>query len=113
MSIVEEIEIIYFKIEDEYYHQEFDARFAANYLEEDKLIRKRELNMHAYFLFLFTRLENHIFSVSSEIIKEKIDSMTDPKEKIIWDISSTKKIHFLKRVKLLTEVNNLDYYETI
>ncbi len=113
MAIVEEIENIYLKIEEGYYNNEFEAHSNRRYTEEDEWKRKRELNTHAYFLFLFTRLENHIFNVSSEIITEKITSITDSKERIIWDINQQEKLHFKKRVKLLIEVNGLSYYNTI
>ena len=54
-----------------------DARNNENENEEIAFARKRELNDHAYYLFMFTRLEDHVREQSSKLIRESQDNITD------------------------------------
>lgn len=113
MNVIDEIEDVYFKIDDDYAASEFEAHSEGRFAEEDGWRRKRELNTHAYFLFLFTRLEDFIVTKSKAIVVEKMADIEDSVEKIIWDINLQKNLHFKKRLELLTKVRDVDYYERI
>lgn len=109
MKTIREIEKQYFEIEDQYASKEFYARSKGFNRKEDLWKRKRELNTHAYFLFLFTRLENHIRAESIKLINEKVTNISNWKRRAVWENTDPQKIHFLKRVSLLTIKGHLDY----
>ena len=113
ISIFEELEALYCEINDKYAREEFDARARVDSDEEIKLARKRELNDHAYFLFLFTRLEDHIREQSSKLISDKQNNMMDWKDRRAWDILPKEKgsdnITFLNRVALLVDKGSHHY----
>ncbi len=109
MSLIDEIENQYNEIDKRYYALEFVAIGESNEEDENHYRIKRELNAHAYFLFLFTRLEDHIKTESEKLIINKISSLTDWKEKAIWEISDDKHLHFKKRLCLLTKKGEKDY----
>lgn len=109
MSIVKELQNQYFEIENLYASKEFVAHSKGRIRKEEYWRRKRELNTHAYFLFLFTRLEDHIKTQSSELIIEKRANIIHWKTKAIWENTDAKKLHFKKKVGLLTEKGQADY----
>lgn len=121
MTIFDELEDQYYEIDNEYSNIEFDARAKKWCNKEAKYHRKRELNDQAYFLFMFSRLENHIKIESSAHITKKKTAMTSWKHKAVWDILSqddrSDRLHFKKRLALLVEQGgsnfNLiaDYYK--
>lgn len=104
-----ELEDQYYEINNEYSNIEFDAPAKKWCNKEAKYHRKRKLNDQGYFLFIFSRLENHIkieSSSSAEITKKKT-SITSWKHKAVWDILSQDdridRLHFKKRLALLVE----------
>lgn len=103
MTIVESIEEQYFDIENQYSTKEFDAHAIGDTATEDYWRRRRELNTHAYFLFLFTRLEDHIKTESNAIIEDRKINLIDWKERANWENTDSDNLHFKKRVALLTQ----------
>jgi len=113
MSIFKELEALYLEINDKYAREEFDARVRRASGEEIKLARKRELNDHAYYLFMFTRLEDHIREQSSTLITDKQGNLMDWRDRRPWDILPKEKrsdnITFLNRVALLVDKGSHHY----
>lgn len=113
MKIIREIESQYFEIENQYAGNEFNAHVKGFSLQEAYWKRKRELNTHAYFLFVFTRLEDHIKTESIFIINEKRSSIAHWKTRAIWDNTDPEKLHFKKRLGLLAEKGHTEYNKIV
>lgn len=113
MKIIREIESQYFEIENRYAGKEFKAIVRGYNLKEDYWRRKRELNTHAYFLFLFTRLEDHIKIESTSMILNKQTNIAHWKTRAIWDNIHPQKLYFKTRVGLLTERGGTDYNKIV
>lgn len=120
MSIFDELEAQYNEIDNEYSAIEFESMSKGWVKKESKYRRKRELNDQAYFLFMFSRLEDRIREESSKLITKKQTSISSWKQRAAWDIlpgSASAELHFKKRLALLTEKGtrnfNLisDYYK--
>ncbi|MDD5214215.1 MAG: hypothetical protein PHQ03_01590 [Methylococcales bacterium] len=106
MNTFEELAKLYAEIDNNYAKEEHEAR--ANNLtkeEQDVISRKRELNDHAYYLFMFSRLEDHVREQSSLLIQEKQKISLDWEQRRAWSILPNKKdadnITFLNRAALL------------
>ncbi len=85
MSIFKELESLYSEIDGNYAKLEFEARVRHAHNIEEEWSRKRELNDHAYYLFMFTRLEDHIREQSSKLITDKQDNLTDWEDTLFRD----------------------------
>jgi hypothetical protein len=109
MQIVSELEKQYFEIENQYLRNEFLATSTGNHKQGNYWLKKREINAHAYFLFLFTRLEDRIVNQSNKLIKKKKGKIKHWKTRACWDIIDPKKLNFESRIALLTEKGNKDY----
>ena len=107
MSILKELEELYLEIDSRYAEEEFEARSIGSHTKEQEISKKRELNDHAYFLFLFTRFEDHVRDQSSLLIVEKQTNLKDWRQRRAWDILPPKKeadsLFFLNRVALLVD----------
>jgi hypothetical protein len=105
MSIFKELSELYSEIDDKYATEEFKAR-ANNLMEEEQVFsQKRELNDHAYYLFMFTRLEDYVREQSSLLITENQRSSLNWEQRRAWSVlpkdKDSDKITFLTRVSLL------------
>lgn len=111
MSIFNQLETIYLEINNDYAAKEVQARFRGHYRLEAKYSSKRQLNDEAYFLFMFTRLEDRVKTLSLQLITRKFNSHIDWKRKRTWEILYKRRdrIPFMDRVALLTEINQPDY----
>lgn len=112
MSIFEELEAQYNEIDNQYAVTEFEAMSKGWTKKETKYRRKRDLNDQAYFLFMFSRLEDRIREESSKLIAKKQTSISSWKQRAPWDIlpsSATADLHFRKRLALLTEKGARDF----
>lgn len=111
MNIFDELEKIYSEIDNPYASIEIQARSRRYHKKEAEYFGKRQLNDQAYFLFMFTRLEDKVRNLSDTMIDDKVSTLTDWKAKRTWDILSKRKdrIVFMDRVALLTEINGTDY----
>jgi len=113
MTIFKELEELYSEIDNKYAQDEFDARANGLTQNEESLSRKRELNDHAYYLFMFTRLEDYIRDQSSALITENQSNLSDWKQRRAWDIlpkeKISDKIYFLNRVALLIDKGSHHY----
>jgi hypothetical protein len=77
MNIFQELRHHYTEIDNFFGAEEFNARVKGYNRKEESWRRKRFLNDHAYFLFLFTRIEDHIRDVSSRLIIDKQKILTN------------------------------------
>lgn len=116
MNIFKELEILYREIDNFYAQKELNARDRGWHKKEKEWSKKRELNDHAYYLFMFTRLEYHIREQSSKLITNKRSNLTNWKQKRVWDILPKTKdsdsISFLNRAALLLD-KGTHYYQKI
>lgn len=114
--IFDELATIYFEIDNNYSVQEANATARRHRRIEASYRRKRELNDQAYFLFMFTRLEDRIKKLSIVLIEKKYNTITNWKYRRTWEILYERRkrgIHFLDRVALLTQADFTlikDYY---
>lgn len=112
MTIFDELGNIYDEIDDFYSRQEIQARASGFHRKESAYSRKRQLNDQSYFLFMFTRLEDRIRTLSESLIESKAATLTNWKYKRTWDILFKRKdnIPLMDRVALLTKINGTDYH---
>jgi len=106
MRVFDELQSQYDDIDNEYSTIEFDARAKGWSQKESQYRRKRELNDQAYFLFMFSRLEDRIRTESAVLITKKKNSIHSWKQRAAWDIlpsSARADFPFKKRLALLTE----------
>jgi hypothetical protein len=113
MNLIKELEGQFFEIDNDYSKKEFNARRRGFLKKEAYWRRKRELNTHAYFLFLFTRLEEQIKTESTLLIQEKRSSIMHWKTKAIWENTDDSRLHFKKRLGLLTQKGYTDYNRVV
>ena len=109
--IFDELATIYFEIDNNYSVNEAAARARRHKRVEANYRRKRELNDQAYFLFMFTRLEDRIRELSIELIDNKYNNLTNWNYRRTWEILHKRKkdIPLLDRVALLTQIGQTDY----
>ncbi len=117
MNIFDKLQKQYQEIDDNYARKEFSCRSKGHHKKEAELRVKRELNDHAYFLFMFTRLEDFIRKESSKLISQKQKTLTNLKQKRVWSIfpaaEDSNKIHFMHRVLLLVDKDSHDYNQVV
>lgn len=106
-----ELATIYFEIDNNYSVKEAAARSRRHNRVEAKYRRKRELNDQAYFLFIFTRLEDRIRKLSLDLIDNKYNNLTDWNYRRTWELlhKRNKDIPLLDRVAILTQIGQTDY----
>lgn len=111
-NVFEKLGDTYFEIDNMLSSKILHAR-ARNYTRIEKEYEsKKSNNDAAYFLYMFSRLEDRIKKLSIELIEDKHSTLTDWKYKRVWDILEKRKdrgIHFMDRVALLTDMNLPDY----
>lgn len=112
MRIFDELEAQYNDINTEYSSIEFDSISKGWHIKEKKYRRKRELNDQAYFLFMFSRLEDRIRQESANLIVKKKSSISSWKQRASWDMlpnSARDEMPFKRRLMLLVEKGRSDY----
>ncbi|MCG9758364.1 hypothetical protein CWC29_015495 [Pseudoalteromonas sp. S4498] len=112
MTIFDELEKQYFEIDNDYSFIEFDAISKGWNKKAQKYARKRELNDQAYFLFMFTRLEDRVRQESAKKIVKKKASTISWKNKAAWDIlpsNASAEMNFKNRLALLTPKGQSDF----
>jgi len=113
MNIFQELRQQYTEIDNLFGVKEFNASVRGYNRKEESWRRKRFLNDHAYFLFLFTRIEDYIRDVSSRLIINKQRTLTKWSVKRAWDIfpkeKNSQRLHFMERVALLTSKGGSDF----
>ncbi len=113
MNVFDELESLYNEIDQNYSSVEFEARAKGWHVKEAKYTRKRNLNDQAYFLFMFSRLEDHIRTESANLICGKKTKINSWKQRAAWDIlpssAGNSQLPFKKRLALLVEKGSSDF----
>lgn len=113
MSIFDDLEAQYDEIAKHYERLEMEARRRGWKKKEKIYQQRRMINDQAYFLFMFTRLEERIRQESSKLIGKKKTSTLSWRNKAPWNLLSHKpdddRISFMSRVTLLTPKGGRDY----
>lgn len=113
MNIFDELRDVYNEIDKTYSSQEIQSRTRGFSKKEAQYARKRQLNDQAYFLFMFTRLEDRVRNLSDRLVDGKMSSLAAWKSKRSWEIIQKQKandsLHFMNRVSLLTTKGGTDY----
>lgn len=112
MGIFDELEAQYEEIDNQYSSAEFEARTKGWSKKEQQYQKKRKLNDQAYFLFMFSRLEDHIKIQSASLITKKQTSIQSWRQRAAWDIIpsiSRRDYPLINRLALLTEKGGTDY----
>ncbi len=89
MSIFDKLGEQYQEIDDLYVGIELEARSRGWHKKESLYQDKRVLNDQAYFLFMFSRLEDRIRAQSSKLIDKKRKTIRSWKQRAAWDILPT------------------------
>lgn len=112
-TLFDHIDALYHHIEDDYAALESAAVAAGNGVEKALYAEMRKLNDQAYFLFLFTRLEGHIRTVSEELIEHKLTTAANDQDRWPWklvkDLSKVERLPFMERVALITTKGGTNY----
>lgn len=113
VSLFDRIDELYHHIEDEYAALESAAIAASNEVDRETFGEMRRLNDQAYFLFLFTRLEGHIRTVSETLIADQHNSAASDRDRWPWklasDLSRRERLPFMDRVALVTIKGRSNY----
>lgn len=112
MNVFTQLEKQYLSIDSMYASKEFLARSRGWHRKEAEFQKKRETNDQAYFLFMFTRLEDRIKDLSNTLIINKKNSIGSWRQRAAWDTlptGSNSRINFKSRLALLTDRNGGDF----
>ncbi len=112
MSVFDELEAQYNEIDEQYSLLEFEASSRRWVRKEKQYQRKREINDQAYFLFMFSRLEDRIREESSKLIRRKKRSIFSWKQRAPWEILPSQRSNGLsikKRLALLAKKGGSDF----
>lgn len=107
--IFDEIDILYSQIDNDLSIKEFNARSISSETDEFQTMLEREHNDQAYFLYIFTRLERRIQELFDELIKNKIATSTDDKEKNSWRLMKQKQLYLMDKVSFFAQAGGTDY----
>ncbi len=112
MNVFKQLESQYLSIDSIYASEQFLARSRGWYRKEAEFQAKRETNDQAYFLFMFTRLEERIKDLSNTLIVNKKNSIGTWRQRAAWDILPTgnnSRINFKHRLAMLTDKDGSDF----
>lgn len=111
MHVLDELEEQYVYIDNEFAKKEFEAKKRGWMKKEVEYQKKRKLNDQAYFLFMFSRLEDRINQEAEKRIKKKKASKSSWRDKAPWENmpNDVKDIHFKSRLALLAQRGNTDF----
>lgn len=110
--VLEQVDILYIIVDNHLLHQLNEVQRLEDSVEEAGWIERRNANDHAYFLFAFTRLEEHIRRQSSLLIKDMVMSLGDSVEARAWVVEQTKDsdaVPLMELVELLVGKGDKDY----
>lgn len=113
MTVFDDLSMIYADIDNAYGKSELAARGRGFHIKELNIQNKRKLNDQAYFLFMFTRLEERINSKVKALLAEKTTTITNYRNQRVWQILSdrntSKRLHFKEKLSLLLIFGSADY----
>lgn len=113
MTVFDELGDIYAEINSRYAALELQARARGFTRLENKILKKRKLNDQAYFLFMFTRLEDRISSRATVLIDKKCLQISNYQNKRVWDMLKLKndahRLPLKDKTSLLVPFGGADY----
>lgn len=113
MNVFKTLAEVYAEIDGFYVAQELIRSKDSSEATEVDIAKKRELNDHAYFLFMFTRLEDHVREASSKLIQQNSDSTHEWTHRRVWQLLPAPKdsdqMSFMNRVALLIDKGSHHY----
>lgn len=113
MSIFIQLGSLYSDIDNQLAILEYNARINRFTRKEREIQTKRRENDQAYFLYMFTRLEDRVRELTDNLITNKSNTLTNWHYKRVWEILKKRaredKLHFLDRVALLTPIGQRDF----
>ena len=116
MNVFENLADLYNEIDRFYVDQELTDSKESAFVSEADIAKKRELNDHAYFLFMFTRLEDHVREESSKLIRRNSDPAHEWTQRRVWQLlppdKNADQPSFMNRVALLID-NSMHHYGEI
>jgi hypothetical protein len=107
--IFDEIEIQYNEVDGFLSNEEFKARASNDEVAEFGYALKRERNDQAYFLYMFSKLENQIVENTNQLFIDREAAAVDEKDKTVWKLARQKKLDLMERVSFLTPSGNVNY----
>ncbi len=110
MHIFDELYTLYRIIDSNLNVVETSARMRGDTALENQTVRQRELNDQAYFLYMFTRLEEKIRQSTATLFSSKVTSTSDPKDLRAWElIKANNRMSLMSHVSFLTPIGSSDY----
>lgn len=113
MNIIDELGDIYNDLDNNYAAIEFQAVARSWHRKEAKFKAKRALNDQAYFLFMFTRLEEKIKTLTTQIINYKSGLTYNYQNQRAWQIlkqrNDNDRLNLMECVSFLVPYNSADY----
>ncbi len=115
MNIIDELGDTYTDINESYVSIEYKAKARGHHRKKAKFKAKRVLNNQAYFLFMFTRLEEKIKTLATEIIDYKSELSYNYKNERVWKMLKQRndrdQMDLMAITSLLTTYNGGDYHK--
>ncbi len=112
-SILADTKKLYLEIDEHYQQKEFEAKNRGWEKRAARIAQLRILNDHAYFLFLFSRFEDHVRSESKKLITKMQSGATGRHNKRAWEFVSRKNLDeqltLKNRVALLIDKGSADF----
>ena len=113
MNIIDELGDIYSDLNNRYGAVEFEATARGWHRKEAMFKAKRALNDQAYFLFMFTRLEDRIKTLATQIIDYKSGLTYNYQNERAWQMLKQRndrdRLNLMESVSLLIPYNGPDY----
>lgn len=110
MNIFDELYALYRIVDSDLAIIETTARMKPDPILEAQTVRQRELNDQAYFLYMFTRLEEKIRSSTNLLFDNKVAATVDIKDLRAWEIiKANKRLSLMQRVSFVLPSGGTDY----
>lgn len=110
MNILDELYGLYLQVDGSLSITEATARAQKNSSLEEQTARQRKVNDQAFFLYMFTRLEEKIREATKQMFEEKISSSADQKELRAWEIlKANDRLTLMTHVSFFLPIGSADY----
>lgn len=112
MNTFEQLAKIYREIDTVYASVEMDARFRGHGKKETEYKNRRLHNDQAYFLYMFTRLEDRVGELTDKLINKNKSRITNKKLTRLLELIQQRNrsgLYFLDRVSILTQRGERDF----
>ena len=113
MRIFYKLEKQYYEIDRYYARKEFEASAKGWNRKEQLYQEKREINDQAYFVFMFSRLEDRIKVESHRLINDRQGTTQNGwRRRAAWDILPSQidnRMNFRNKLALLAQKGGADY----